>query len=151
MSTNILSFELILFVGALFILLNIRKKKMFTVDVVNGLITYVPPLDEDFDMLEKTDQKVKTNMKGEAKKFDKSKVNKSARFPMRTLPIGKEFLEFNVEFFETYDFIMLMFIICIFMFVVTSTLRVFPNDTVSDLIKTNLTFYILLLLLMLVI
>ena len=69
--TNILSIELLVFVGIMAMMLRLRKKKILSVSIVSGMICYVPPKDEDFEMLEKTNHKPKTNMKGEVKKRDK--------------------------------------------------------------------------------
>lgn len=65
---------------------------------------------------------------------------------MRTMEISKELLQYNQDFFEVYDFVFLMFIVTSIMFLVISILRVLP---VGSFIQTNLTFYILLLQLVL--
>lgn len=52
---NILSLELILFIGILIAILTIRKKRVFSALLVKGLVTYIPPTDEDFQVLEKSD------------------------------------------------------------------------------------------------
>ena len=52
--TNILSVELLVFVGIMAMMLRLRKKKILSVSIVSGMICYVPPKDEDFEMLEKT-------------------------------------------------------------------------------------------------
>ena len=94
--TNILSVELLVFVAIMAILLRLRKTKILSVSIVQGMICYVPPKDEDFEMLEKTNQKPKTNMKGEVKKRDKKFAEQPARFPMRTLEISEgDFLRYN--------------------------------------------------------
>ena len=61
---------------------------------------------------------------------------------MRTMEISKELLQYNQDFFEVYDFVFLMFIVTSIMFLVISVLRVLP---VGSFIQTNLTFYILVL------
>jgi hypothetical protein len=68
MAMQFLSLELGIFVLTLFVVLRPRKNWVFSVTCVEGLIAYVPPTDADFEMLEKTNQKVKTNMKGEPRK-----------------------------------------------------------------------------------
>lgn len=54
MSWNILSFELVVFIGILILYMNLRRKSFFSLKLVQGLTTYVPPIEEDFEMLEKT-------------------------------------------------------------------------------------------------
>lgn len=71
MSTSILSFELVVFACSLFILVKLRKNFLSSVGIVEGLTIYVPPNDKDFEVLEKTDAKPKTNMKGEPRKNDR--------------------------------------------------------------------------------
>ena len=92
---KILSFELIVFIGAVYSLMQIRKYTMMAVKIVEGLRTYVPPSDGDFEVLEKTNKKPKTNMKGEVKKNERSRAKQQARFPMRTLEIDHELLKHN--------------------------------------------------------
>ena len=46
-----------------------REKGILSISIAKGLRAYVPPKDEDFEMLEKTSEKPKTNMKGEVRKF----------------------------------------------------------------------------------
>jgi len=89
-------------------------------------------------------------MKGEPKKFDKSKVNKPAKFPLRTFPIGREMLQYNSEFFDTYHFISIMFIACIGMFAVTSTLQALQLEQLKNYLQSNQSFFIMLLLLVLI-
>ena len=85
-------------------------------------------------------------MKGEVKKRDKKLAEQPARFPMRTLEISEgDFLRYNQEFFEMYDFILLMFVACILMFIIMSTLQVVPNEKLQSYLNSNLTYYIALL------
>ena len=65
---------------------------------------------------------------------------------MRTLEISEgDFLRYNQEFFEMYDFILLMFVACILMFIIMSTLQVVPNEKLQSYLNSNLTYYIALL------
>lgn len=142
-----LSFELILFIGILCFLLKLRNSSALSLKLVNGLTIYLPPHDADFEILEKTDKKVRTNMKGEPKKFDKSKANRKPQIPLRSMEISPELLRYNQEFFEVYDFVILMFLVSIIMFVLTTSLSVTPLSFIEPLNKTNLTFYIMLVVL----
>ena len=90
-------------------------------------------------------------MKGEPKKFDKSRAKQKARFPMRTIETGPDLLEYNQEFFETYDFILILFLTVIFLFVITSSLQVMPIKALEQVINTNLTFYVIILLITMVV
>jgi hypothetical protein len=61
--------------------------------LVKGLTTYVPPFDEDFEMLEKTNKGGRENSKGEVNKYDKKKLSTKAKFPLRTIEINEVFLK----------------------------------------------------------
>jgi len=63
--------------------------------IPKGLITYIPPTEKDFEVLEKSNAKPKTNMKGEPRKFDRKLARGQAKFPLRTIEIGDEFLSCN--------------------------------------------------------
>ena len=157
---NILSLELIIFIGILIILMRLRKTSIWSVSLVEGLRVYVPPTDEDFALLEPEEKttKVKTNMKGDPKKKDKQKFKQeqkqkeaASQFPMRTMEVAPELLKYNQDFFQTYDFILLMFITCVLLFVFTTSLQLVPNQTLQKLISNNLTFYIMALVQILII
>lgn len=60
-SWHILSPELLIFIVILIIYMKIRSKQFLSVKVVEGLKTYVPPVDADFEMLEKTNQPGREN------------------------------------------------------------------------------------------
>ena len=51
------------------------------------------------------------------------------------------------EFFETYDFILLMFLAAVLQFIVIGGLTLIPHETVQNLVKINITFYVLAFLL----
>lgn len=52
-------------------------------------------------------------MKGEPRKHDRKRDRAPAKFPLRTIEIGDDFLSCNQEFFEMYDFIFLMFTVVV--------------------------------------
>ena len=95
MSWNILSFELILFISVLTLYMKFRKGNVLSLKLVRGLTAYVPPVDTDFDMLEKTNKPGRENKKGEVNKYDKKKVASKAKFPLRTIEIDETFLKHN--------------------------------------------------------
>ena len=62
---------------------------------------------------------------------------------MRTMPMGEELLKYCNEEFNDYDFLYMLFIIVVVMFVFMSLLKVIaPNAPLAD---TNLTFYLTML------
>lgn len=70
---SILTLELVIFASSLFILVKLRKNSGYVISLAEGLTVYVTPTDKDFEVLERTDAKPKTNMKGEPRKGDKGK------------------------------------------------------------------------------
>jgi hypothetical protein len=72
-SWHILSPELVIFVLILIAYMKIRQKQFLSIKVVKGLKTYVPPVEADFEMLEKTNKQARENTKGEVNKYDKKR------------------------------------------------------------------------------
>lgn len=66
---------------------------------------------------------------------------------MRTIPVNDELLSYVQEFFETYDFILMMFLASIIQFVVVASMALVPYEPIQGLIKINVTFYVLVFLL----
>jgi hypothetical protein len=95
MAWNLLSLELVLFVSVLYLYMNYRKSTILSLRPVRGLTVYVPPLDEDFEVLEKTNKGGRENKKGEVNKYDKKKVSTKAKFPLRTIELNETFLKHN--------------------------------------------------------
>jgi hypothetical protein len=95
MAWNLLSLELVLFVSVLYLYMNYRKSTILSLRPVRGLTVYVPPLDEDFEVLEKTNKGGRENKKGEVNKYDKKKVSAKAKFPLRTIELNETFLKHN--------------------------------------------------------
>ena len=93
MSWHILSVELAVFVAILIIYMRIRTTKFISLNLVRGMITYVPPLEEDFEMLLKTNKPGRENSKGEVNKYDKKKLPAKAKFPLRTIELNELFLK----------------------------------------------------------
>lgn len=69
--TNILSPELLLFVLILGALMKLRKTSVYSMSIAKGLVAYIPPTEKDFEVLEKSNAKPKTNMKGEPRPRDR--------------------------------------------------------------------------------
>lgn len=145
MAWNILSFELIVFVGVLVLYMNLRRKSFLSLKLVQGLTTYVPPIEEDFEMLEKTNQGGRENMKGEKNKYDKKKLPGKAKFPLRTIEIDNKFLKHCQEFFLEYDFFFMLVFIILLLFIVTQTAKLIS----PDLVESNLVFYLMMFTLVL--
>ena len=123
MSWNILSFDLVLFISVLSLYMKFRKGNVLCLKLVHGLTTYVPPIDEDFDMLEKTNKLGRENSKGEANKYDKKKLSSKAKFPLRTIELDEKFLQHNQEFFVEYDFFFMLFTVVLVVFIVSQTVK----------------------------
>jgi hypothetical protein len=119
MAWNIISFELVLFVSVLYLYMQIRKSNILSLKPVRGLTAYVPPQDEDFEMLDKTNKGGRENKKGEVNKYDKKKLSTKAKFPLRTIEINEELLKHNQEFFIEYDFFFMLFVVVIVLFAVS--------------------------------
>ena len=79
----------------------------------------MPPQDEDFEMLEKTNNPGRQNKKGETNKYDKKKLPSKAKFPLRTITIEEGFLKQNQDFFVEYDFFFMLFSVVLVLFAVT--------------------------------
>jgi len=146
MAWNILSLELVLFVGALYLYMQLRKSSILSLRPIRGLKVYVPPIDEDFEVLEKSNKGGRENKKGEVNKYDKKKLPAKAKFPLRTLDISETFLKSNQEFFVEYDFFFMLFSVLLGLFAVTQTIKLI----VPSLLETNIIFYMMLFLLSMV-
>ena len=92
---NLLSFELVLFVSVLYLYMQIRKSNILSLRPIRGLTVYVPPMDEDFELLDKTNKGGRENKRGEVNKYDKKKLPSKAKFPLRTIEINEAFLKHN--------------------------------------------------------
>ena len=143
MSWNIFNLELIVFITILFCYMKLRKGSIFSMKMVRGLTTYVPPMDEDFDMLEKTNKGGRENFKGEVNKYDKKKLPAKAKFPLRTIEINEAFLKHSQEFFVEYDFFFMLFTVLLVLFVITQTIKM----VMPSLLESNLVFYMMVFLL----
>lgn len=144
---SILTLELVIFACSLFILVKLRKPQGYVISVTEGLTVYCTPTDKDFEVLEKTNAKPKTNMKGEPRKNEKHKAKTKAQFPMRTIEVSKELLSYVQEFYETLDFIILMFLAAVLLFVTVAVLVLVEYEPVNKMMKINITFYVVLFLL----
>jgi hypothetical protein len=144
MAFSFLSFELITFISLLYLYMQVRKSSILSLRPAQGLTVYVPPKDEDFEMLEKSNKSGRENKKGEVNKYDKKKLPSKAKFPLRTITMNEEFVKVNQEFFVEYDFFFMLFTTVLAMFVITQTTKLkFPA-----LIETNLIFYMIVFMLL---
>jgi hypothetical protein len=125
--------------------MKIRQKQFLSIKVVKGLKTYVPPVEADFEMLEKTNKQARENTKGEVNKYDKKRLAAKAKFPLRTIELNEVFLKHNQEFYIEYDFFYMLSLVILCHFAISQSVRlVFPS-----LIETNLVMYLLVFTLML--
>lgn len=86
-------------------------------------------------------------MTGKKNKYDAKRTSKQARFPMRTMPMGEELLKYCNEEFSDYDFLYMLILIVMVLFVMMSVLKILsPEGPMRD---TNLTFYLTILTLLL--
>ena len=143
MSWNVISFELVLFVSVLYLYMQLRKTRILSLKPVQGLTVYVPPQDEDFEVLDKTNKGGRENKKGEVNKYDKKKMPTKAKFPLRTIEIDDSFLKHCQEFFVEYDFFFMLFSVILVLFAITQTTKL----VVPTLIESNIIFYMMTLLL----
>jgi Predicted transmembrane protein 161AB len=139
MLMNILSFELVLFISVLYLYMRIRKTTVISLKPVLGLTVYVPPKDEDFEVLEKTNKGGRENKKGEVNKYDKKKTPAKAKFPLRTIEINEELIKHNSEFFIEYDFFFMLFTVILAIFAITQTTKL----VMPSLAESNLVFYMM--------
>jgi hypothetical protein len=82
---NFLSFELALFIAVLYLYMKIRKSNMLSIKPVEGLTVYMPPLDEDYEVLKNSNKGGRENKKGEVNKYNKKKLPSKAKYPLRTI------------------------------------------------------------------
>lgn len=68
-------------------------------------------------------------MTGKKNKYDAKRVSKQAKFPMRTMPMGEELLKYCNEEFNDYDFLFMLFVIVVVMFVLMSLIKVFAPES----------------------
>ena len=143
-SFSIISLELGLVVLVILAYTRLRKNTIFSLEMVKDLTIYMPPNQEDFDVLLDS---IKPDPKGKGKKRFEKKTNKQAKFPMRQMPMGTELLQYCNQFFPDFDFILMLFHYCVAMFFLFTVMKIFVP---SDLTQTNLTFYMVLICLLLV-
>ena len=105
----------------------------------------MPPHQADFETLQKTNKPSRENKKGQKNKYDEKNLPKKAKFPMRTIEIGPEFLQYCQDFYADFDFMLMLVQICVVMFISV----IFLKLVVPDVLNTNLTFYMSFLTLML--
>jgi hypothetical protein len=128
----------------LYLYMKIRKTSLLSLRPVQGLTVYMPPQDEDYDMLEKTNKKPRENRKGEVNKYDKKKVSSKAKFPLRTIQLEENFLKSQSEFFIEYDFFFMLFTVILVLFAITQTVKVF----LPQLMETNVVFLMIVFVLL---
>jgi hypothetical protein len=133
---NILSLELVFFICTLYLYMKIRKTNLLSLRPVKGLTVYMPPLDEDYDVLEKTNKKPRENRKGEVNKYDKKRTSAKAKFPLRTIQMEETFLKSQSEFFIEYDFFFMLFTVILILFAISQTFKVF----LPQILETNVVF-----------
>lgn len=89
-----------------------------------GVTIYIPPVDADFDSIQKSqDQKEQAN-KG-TKPGKKEKTASKPSFPMRTIEIGEEVLNYVQDFLVEYDFIFLLITSGTFVFLISGMIKSF--------------------------
>lgn len=145
---HILSFELCLFIGVLLLYSRSNKARKWPLEIVRDLRVYLTPTQDDFDILQKSSIKPRESMRGKQNKYDARRTSKQARFPMRTHPLDEELLKHYNEYFADYDFIFMLFTLCVAMTCIMGLAKlVMPSGTCD----TNMTMWLSLLTLFLVI
>lgn len=100
MAFTFLSVELTLFIVVILLYTKMRKKVVFPLGMTRDLTVYLPPSADDFEVLKKSSQEVRTNMKGKQNRYDAKHATKKAKFPLRSICMGEELLKYNREHFE---------------------------------------------------
>jgi hypothetical protein len=140
---NFLTLELCLFIGVIFLYTQMRKKKIYPLEMVRGLTIYLPPRQEDFDSLETTS---KPKPVGKKAKQEAKQVSKKAKFPMRSMPMNEELLKYCKVFFAEFEFLFMLFHLILAMFFLILMTKLFD----SERIETNMTLYLALMTALLV-
>ena len=146
---NILTFELCLFIAVLLAYSRLNKTRKWPLELVRDLTVYLTPTQEDFDVLQHSSIKPRESMKGKPNKFDAKRSAKQAKFPMRTHPLNEELLKYYSEYFGDYDFLFMLFTICVVMALVMSVAKLAFQG--SELCETSMTMWLTLLTLFLVV
>lgn len=132
---NILSPELAGFLIVLMLYMQYRKRNLFSLNIVAGLVTYIPPIEDDYDFL------IKGQKGGRETRDGRIKGKKpKTQFPLRTMNINTEFVKNNEEFFIDYDFSLMMFIITLATFLISCLGKIF----LPAMFQTNLVFYMMI-------
>ena len=68
---NFISLELCLFAVVIMTYTRFRKKKVFSLEMIREMTIYMPPTQEDFDVLTASRKPPRENAKGKKNRFDK--------------------------------------------------------------------------------
>ena len=120
---NLISLELSLFLVVMLTYAKLRKTTIFSLSLVRGLTIYLPPTKEDFDVLKQTNKPSRQSAKGKVNKYDQKNNPKKAKFPMRTMAMGEELLQYCNVFFPEFDFLLMLFYYVLVMFVMMGTAK----------------------------
>jgi len=115
---GIVSTELCLFIGIIFLYTRLRKSKVFPIEMIRGLTLYLPPTQDDYHVLEESNKPSRESAKGKVNKYDKQHISKQAKFPMRTFQITEELLKYCREFFPEFEFLFMLFGVIMVLFAV---------------------------------
>lgn len=115
---GIVSIELCLFIGIIFVYTRLRKTKVYPLEMIRGLTLYLPPTQNDFNVLETTNKPTRESAKGKVNKYDAKHTSKKAKFPMRTFQITEELLKYCREFFPEFEFLFMLFGVIVSLFAV---------------------------------
>lgn len=144
---NLISLELSFFIGVMLIYTKLRKSNIFSISLVRGLTVYLPPSQADFDVLVKSNKPNRESAKGKVNKYDLKNNPKKAKFPMRTMPMNEELLQYCNVFFAEFDFLLMLFYYVLVMFVVMGLAKILLPEQYT---QTNLTFYMAVVTLLII-
>ena len=98
-------------------------------------------------------KEVRESVKGKKNKYDAKKASSSSKgkqslqFPMRQMPMGDQLLQHCYKFFPEFDFMLMMVHYVLILFVLMMLYKSFLPE---DIVKTNLTFNMALLTLLII-
>ena len=139
---SVISLELLCLVMIILTYARLRKSRIFSLNMVEGLTIYVPPSEQDFEDYKEsvTPVKQRENAKGKKMKFDSRKSkNLPGKFPLRQMEMGRELLQYCNKFFQDFDFILMMFHYSVILFFIFTVLKL---TIPPEFTQTNLTFYL---------
>ena len=151
---NLISLEMITFITIMIAYSKFRKTNIFALNMVRDLTIYMPPNQGEYDQMVNASKpkEVRESVKGKKNKYDAKKASSSKgkqplKFPLRQMPMGEELLSVCHKWFPEFDFILMMVHYVLILFVLMMAYKSFLPE---NFVKTNLTFNMALLTLLII-